>query len=78
MLLTKKEMATSLHSLASAHPPAYLPTQTGNMDVKLMKDEKLTPKDMALHLALMQEYVWTVLTPGDEGKVGGWVVEVGG
>ncbi len=48
------------------------------MDVKLMKDEKLTPKDMALHLALMQEYVWTVLTPGDEGKVGGWVVEVGG
>ncbi|EWM23907.1 sec14 cytosolic [Nannochloropsis gaditana] len=41
----------------------------GSMNVKLMKSAKLSPRDMALHLALVQEYVWTVLTPGDDRKI---------
>lgn len=41
----------------------------GLMDVKLMKAANLTPKDMVLHLALTQEYIWTRLTPGEDKKV---------
>ena len=39
------------------------------MDVKLMKAANLTPKDMVMHMALTQEYIWMELTPGEDKKV---------
>lgn len=37
-----------------------------------MKSAGLTPKDMAMQLALIQEYVWNKVTPGDDSQV--WCV----
>ena len=34
-----------------------------------MKAANLTPKDMVMHMALTQEYIWTELTPGEDKKV---------
>jgi hypothetical protein len=39
------------------------------MDVKMMKAANLSPKDMVMHMALTQEYIWTELTPGEDKKV---------